>query len=82
MGASFSCCNNTSVQFASKVFKEIPEEDNSTYVKPKTFKVATKKQYTKKNSVYFDKSHFINMKTKSLFIDYEITCKLGEGICY
>ena len=37
------------------------------------------KKLNKKPSLKFDKSNFIRMKTKSLFDEYEIKEKLGEG---
>lgn len=37
------------------------------------------KNLTKKNSFYFDKNIFINMKKRNLFDEYEIVKKLGEG---
>ena len=40
---------------------------------------ATSPNKNKKPSLKFDKSNFIRMKTKSLFDEYEIKEKLGEG---
>ena len=38
-----------------------------------------KKQLIRKKTFNFDRSNFIHMKTKSLFDEYEIKEKLGEG---
>jgi calcium-dependent protein kinase len=77
----FPCCNNSTVSYNTKIFKETQEPDNSQmHTRSKSIKRDTlRKNYTKKSTVYFDKSNFINMKTKSLFDDYDIVGKLGEG---
>jgi hypothetical protein len=82
MGAHFSCCNiNNVVQTSTKILKDIDEGETSKDIPATTNKKTTiQKSMTKKNSIYFDKSNFINMKSKSLLTDYEILQKLGEGI--
>lgn len=78
-----SCCNNSTVCYASKILEE--NDSNSTNM-PKMLKQVSldrsttfNKSYTKKSSFFFDKSNFVNAKSKSLFEDYEIREKLGEG---
>jgi calcium-dependent protein kinase len=77
----FTCCNNNNDSYNTKVFKEVQEPENSQiHTRSKSLNRDTiKKNYTKKNTAYFDKSNFINTKTKSLFVDYDIIGKLGEG---
>lgn len=77
----FPCCNNNTVSHNTKVFKD-SQEPEITQMNSKAISIKReelRKNYTKKSTVYFDKSNFINMKTKSLFEDYDIIKKLGEG---
>lgn len=79
---SISCCSNNTVCYSSKLLKD--EEEVNTVEQEKDLtnddaaRVA-KLKYSKKNSFFFDKSNFINMKNKSVFDEYEINDKLGEG---
>ena len=41
--------------------------------------LSTKLKITKRPSIAFNKSNFINIKTRSIFEDYVINEKLGEG---
>lgn len=83
MGVLFPCCNNPSISFSTKVLKDINiiETDTKDFeTRSKSLNRDTiKKNYTKKATVRFDKSNFINMRTKSIFTDYDIIEKLGGG---
>ena len=52
---------------------------SNTQSKPDISSPNKKNNNNKKPSLKFDKSNFIRMKTKSLFDEYEIKEKLGEG---
>jgi calcium-dependent protein kinase len=80
MGTHFSCCNiNNVVQSSTKILKDVEEGEPTKIPLTTNKKTTVQKSMTKKNSIYFDKNNFINMKSKSLLTDYEILQKLGEG---
>jgi calcium-dependent protein kinase len=77
----YNCCSNNTVCYTNRNLEEniealTPKIDNNAPIEKS---LALKKSLTKRPSFYFDKSNFINMKTKSIFEDYEIRDKLGEG---
>ena len=55
------------------------ETTNDNIIKPQLPSKALKQKLVKKKTFNFDRSNFIHMKTKSLFDEYEIKEKLGEG---
>lgn len=72
MGNVTLCCTNNGCE--SNKTNEYNLEVNSR------MDASTKQfSYTKKNSLFFDKKNFINMKNRNLFDEYEILDKLGEG---
>jgi calcium-dependent protein kinase len=83
MGAISCCSNNTCME--SNLIKDTDKEmqiDYGTKVTPLSTKdgqSSNRKFLTKQNTLVFGISNFINMKNKSLFEEYEISDKLGEG---
>jgi calcium-dependent protein kinase len=75
MGAA-NCCSNNSVCYTSKVMDLEMRDENCPSTHTTDNKGST---LLKKASIFFDKKNFINLKNKSLFEDYEIKEKLGEG---
>ena len=71
---TFSCCSNNQNVCDSHRLIDIDLQVTTTDKK-------VSKQYTfnKKNSLFFDKKNFINMKNRNLFDEYEICDKVGEG---
>jgi calcium-dependent protein kinase len=81
MGVIFPCCKDSTVAFSTKIMRDATDTETKEFeTRSRSLKRDTlQKNFTKKKTVNFDKSNFINMKTKSLFIDYEVVGKLGEG---
>lgn len=69
--------NNSNINgnnFNSNTFTNITNREEH-----ETKQTYLEKNFTKKNSFFFDKSNFINMKKRNIFDEYEIVRKLGEG---
>jgi calcium-dependent protein kinase len=81
MGA-ISCCSYNEA-YLSKKYEESLENKAAPITQQTTYnenKSNVNKNFPKrKSTIFFDKSDFINMKTKSLFEDYDVREKLGEG---
>lgn len=78
MGA-FSCCLNNDGKYTTKIYEL--NSDDTRIEKPKSQTNGQNYPLMRKRS-YFDRKDFINMKTTSLFEEYEINDKLGEGKLY
>lgn len=85
---SYNCCSNSTVLTSNKKLDD--EEQVEDKPAPKTFMTTMNegrmnlqpkmsKTFTRRSTCFFDKGNFISMKTKSLFEDYEVREKLGEG---
>lgn len=73
MGSTL-CCSNSNFCEINKIVNlssEVNSNNNQQVNKQYTF--------TKKNSLFFDRKNFINMKNRNLFDEYDICEKLGEG---
>ncbi len=73
MGTTY-CCSKTNICDSNKLIDlslEVSTKENINATKSYT--------YSKKNSLFFDKKNFINMKKRNLFDEYEILGKIGEG---
>ena len=82
MGA-ISCCSYNAAYLSKKYEESLenkppPITQQTTYNESKSTNIINK-SFSKKSTIFFDKSDFINMKTKSLFEDYDVKEKLGEG---